>query len=291
MPVSIPPLIPEAQPPAVRTEQDVLQFMAKEIREQEDAPIRDALIDLLLGALLAYQHRSDVAEAENDLLRSTGEHLRDDAAERGFSQGDGESEADFRDRVLTTTVDATTKKAIVAAVNKVLAPFTSTECILLESALDGWFIHDGTNGKGGDPAWHSFLEATPSYPDRFFNGDEPQNDGYARPNSDPQTARIFGGTPRQFLLLVPDLSGYSDDGAWVWDIPSVPSKVTPQFLTEQVLNGIGWFIDDGSDPNIGGSIHTGTASETVLYDLIVRTVGLLVGQSISWEMHATLTAA
>lgn len=279
MAVEIKPLIPDAQPPGVRTVGDVLAQMALEVREPTDAPVRDALIDLILGVLLEFQYRADLAEAENDVLRSTGENLRDDGAERGFSQGEGESEAEFRQRILTTTA-VVTKDAIVAAVNALLAPFTSTECILLEASLDGWFINDGTDGNGNPARWHSFVGATPNYPDRYFQGDEAQNEGIYRPNSDPQTARVFNGTPRQFLLLVPDLTGFSDDAAWVWDGSD----------TTQIMQGVGWFVDDGTDADIGGYVYLGALSETVLYDTLVRTVNLLAGQSISWLMHATLEA-
>lgn len=253
--------------------------MAKEVREAEDDSVRDAFVALMLGVLIEYQYRSDLAEAENDVLRSTGEHLRDDGVERGFAQAQAETEAQFRARVLSS-IDVVTKKAICAAVDALLAPFTTTTSILLEPALDGWFIHDGTM------PWHAFVGATPNYPDRLYEGDEAQNGGFFRPNSNPLSARPFTLTPRQFVLYVPDLAGFADDASWVW------GELTAQEAANHViLQGQGWFVDDGSDPNVGGFVYLGTVSETDLYDLIVRNVNLLAGQSISWEMHATLEAA
>ena len=282
MPVFLPPLIPDAQPPAVRTAADVVSLMRREVRESETAPVRDALVDFVLGVLLEFQYRSDLAERDSDAVRAAAVHLRELGAERGFAQAIGEPLGDFRNRILSR-LNVTTKDAIVAAVNALLLPYTTTECILLESSLDGWFLNDGTDGDSNPALWHSFLGRTPSYPDRLYEGDEEQNGGVTRPNSDPQYARVFDGTPRQFLLLVPDLTGFSDDAAWLWEAPG-------DHLT-QIMAGVGWFIDDGTDPNIGSFLFRGALSETVLYETIVRTVGLLVGQSISWMMHATLEAA
>lgn len=287
MPAILPPLVPEAQPPAVRTAADVLALMRREVRESENAPVRDALIALTLGVLFEFQYRSDLAEQEADLLRATTVYLRELGTERGFSQLATESDADFRERMLDQ-LGVVTKDAIVAAVNALLSPFTATECVLLECSLDGLFINDGTDGDGNPAIWHSFIGATPSYPDRFFEGDEEQNDGVFRPNSDPGGARIFDGTRRQFLLLVPDLTGFSDFVPFLWeDAADEESEAFPA-----ASEAIGWFLSDGSDPDIEGSyIYLGLASESSLYDGIVRTVNLLAGQSISWWMHATLEAA
>src|SRR6186713_3126093 len=169
MAVELPPLIPDAQPPGVRTTGDVLAQMALEVREPATAPVRDAIVDLETATLMEFQYRSDRAEAENDVLRSHEENLRDDGAERGFSRGASEPESEFRARILSTTA-VVTKDAIVAAVNALLLPLTPTECILLEAPLDGWFIHDGTDGDAGPPLWHSFIGRTPSYPDRLYEG-------------------------------------------------------------------------------------------------------------------------
>lgn len=272
MSVPIPPLVPDAQPLAVRTASDVLAVMDKAVRDEETAPVRDALVDGLLGLLYELQYRGDLAEAEADVLRASAENLRALGSDRGYAKVVSEEDADFRDRMLEKA-EVTTKDAIVAATNGILAPHTTTECEFVDAALDRWFINDGAEALTG---WHSFIGRTPSYPTRLFKGDENQNDGVFRPNSDPGGARLFADSlGRQFLLLVPDLLGSGDYAAFV-------GVTDAQYLT-----GVGWFV--GDDSGNAGPIYAGLIGVDI-YRAIVRTVQVLAGQSIRWILLATLEA-
>lgn len=189
--------------------------MAAEIRRADVAPVREALVDTVHGILQTAQFRIDQAAAQSDVLRAVADYLRALATERGFSKQKSEGDEVLRDRLLEA-LKVTTPEAIIAVVNAILAPFTSTECILLDSVLDRWYINNGTDGKGGDSRWHSHIGNTPSYPKRFYENDSIANGGYFRPNSDPGGIRIFDNSiGRQFVLLLPNLVGQEDSISFV----------------------------------------------------------------------------
>jgi hypothetical protein len=259
-------MIAGSPPLAVRTREDVLAVLPVEYKERLDAPVRDALVDALLALLLAAQDAADYAAAQSDT--ATAEDSAEDALfeERGTPRGDGESNNDYRDRALASP-QLVKFSAIRDAVNAVLAPVTDIKCALSDLTLDRLFISDGSL------SWHSFIGRGPDYPERFFEGNIPNNpfNAFVEGN-DPGGAIPGSGTAgRHFLLRVPDLAGL------------VNGKITPAEGADPAAHRTGFFVGDGSYPL---AFVSGGQFDTSVYTAIVSTVNAIVGHSIRWTMFA-----
>jgi hypothetical protein len=238
-------------------------------------PIRDLLVDALAGLLQLYEARSDHAVAQSDITRSVEQYLTALARDRDAGRAQGEADGALRARTLDRS--CVTETAIAAAVNAILALVTDEPCALVDSALDRWFIHDGTDGNGGPPKWHSFVGGPPNYPDRYFADDSANTGGVTRPFSAVGGARLFAGTLGRLLLLrVPDLGYQLLDAALVFD-----GTVVPEF---------GFFVGDGAAPPGGGFIDVSSAEPVAIYGAIANLMETALGQSVRWEMISDLVA-
>lgn len=270
------PLIGGAGPRPITSSADILAALPDGLLEPEMDPVRDALVEALYGLLDEWQYRSDYAAAQADITRALNQYLDAQAADRSASRAKGEEDEPLRSRALGQQA-VVTETAIVAAVNAILSLYTTTECQLLDGALDGWFIHDGTDGNGGPAKWHSFLGGGPHYPDRLFTDDAINNDGAFRPNSRVETARCFqDAVGRQLLLRVPDLGFNLRDAALVFD-----DTVVPEF---------GFFVGDGTTVPAGAFLDASSEGPLALYRAIANLMDTVVGQSIRWDMTSDIAA-
>lgn len=274
LPISGPtPLAGGALP--VASDADVLAVFPAEVRRSLTAPVRDALVAALTEIIKEYQRRSSKAAALSDLLRSEGTHLESLCAEHGVFKQSGESDEDLRARTLGIP-ELVSPSAILAAVDAILAPWTSARAKYFESELDQWFV-----GVDGTATWSSFVfdgtaGATPHYPDRLFADDVVENSGDSIDGREVTDAWVFADTlGRYFVLRLPPLESVDDEGSYV-------------FATSGVADGM--FIADGSDTagaesdgSVTSFVFTDQAFSDDLYAAIVSAVELLKGQGIRWQ--------
>lgn len=274
MPVEQPPQISGAGPRPFRAKADVVAHLDDLLQDGEVAPIRDALLDALTAMLFELQFRGEYAVAQADLLRATEGYLTSIGGDdHRVPRAPGEGETAYRDRLLTVPATVT-EESITLGVNVLLAPFTPTECQLFDGVLDRYFVQE----SGVDAVWRGYIGATPEYPDRLFAGQEPSNDGYARPNSDPGGARIGGDhLGREFYLLLPDLIGFAEPSS-VWNAEPRPFDA-------------GFFVGDHTVPDVIGLPGFRDSSVDALYRAIEGFVNSVAGQSIRWGFFAELEAA
>lgn len=264
-------------PVPVQSSADVLALLPVDVRRSVSAPVRDALVAALTAILQEYQRRSSQGAGCADILRAEGDELAALASDhQGFKQP-GESDESLRARVLGIA-DLVTPETILAAVNAILAPFTTIEAKYFESEVDQWFVHDGTV-----TAWDSFVyddedAASPRYPDRLYVDDEDENGGDSIEARQVLGAWAFtDGLGRYFVLRIPPLEAVDDSGTYAFSSDTVDD---------------GMFVADGSDT--GGSESSGAVTSFVftdqvqsdeLYAAIVSTVDLLRGQGIRWQAY------
>lgn len=277
------PLIPGAGPRIVTSPDVVMAKLPDALLAPEVDEIRDLLVDALSSLLQSYEFRSDIAASYSDVARSIAQYLSALATDRGAGRAKGEADGALRSRALGAP-EVVTETAIVAGVNVIFSLFTTKQAQLVDGVLDAWFIHDGTDGNGGPPTWHSFVGAGPNYPDRYFEDDSANNDGLFRPGSVIGTARVFGDTVgRRFLLRVPDLGAGLGSGALVIadaDEPALAGGDVPPHIAEG-----GWFfVGDGATVPVGAFIGATSEGPLAIYRAVVSFVDAAVGQSIRWDM-------
>lgn len=248
----------------VRDDSDVLALLPVEYRRGEETEeIRDALVAAVTKTHQKFHDRAAYAAAQCDISRATGVHLEGQAADRDFHKATGETEAQFRARILANP-ELVTTKAIMDRVNALLAPHTPAEAHGFEGILDQWFVGE----DGVDNEWESFVGAAPNYPSRFYP-DLSEPAAIPRSNSSPGDARVFAGEMgRLFVIRVPDLVGIdaqrayaaSDDGE------------------------IGFFLTDagGNDELNGSFVARETATAETVYGALVGSVAAIKGHSIRW---------
>jgi len=244
---------------------------------EDPAPIRDGLVDSLTALLYELEFRGEYALAQADAARATEGYLTSIGGEdRMRPRAIGEQDEPYRSRLFSTP-ETVTERAIVTGVNTLLASFTRTQCQLVDTVLDRWFVGDGT------ASWHSFIDAPPEYPDRLYSGQEDSWGGVSRPNSDPRGARVFDNeVGRQFLLLLPDVSG----------LPARAFVLTHgDFLAPGTVSEIGFFIGNTTDSEIASFPAVNDLDAQALYRSIESFVNSVVGQSIRWGFSAELEAA
>jgi hypothetical protein len=280
MAYEVPALVAGAGPRPIQTREDVLAFFPRWMTESEDAaPVRDMLADALLGFALEWQVYSEGGIAQADYLRAVGSYLSELGIDQGFAQQPNEDDEVYRARLFQST-QVCTENAITVGVNAILAPFTDVECQLSDSALDRWFLNDGTDGDAGEPLWNSYLGANPDYPDRLYEEAAVQNDGYFRANSNPEGARLYGDTlGRMFLLLVPDLASVVDSpyGAFLVDDG------------DELEREVSFWLGDGSGPEQSYLLASDQGA-VAIYRAIESFVDGVIGQSVRWVMSSELAA-
>lgn len=259
----------------VSSADEILALFPTFVRNSDPAPVRDALIAALLEIHLEYQRRSEYSAAQSNVLRSTDAFLADFGNQRNVIQAQGEDQEAYRARMLVPQ-DYVTPKAILAAADSLLAPYTHVKSRYAESILDRWYVHDG-----GAHAWHSFVfanaeTATPLYPDRLYADDAAANDGFVVPQREPMGAMAFtGGGGRTFVLRVPDLSPLDNAFSSVFQEPVVPT-----------LRRFGFFIGDGSVGQNGAYIRATSSTALRIYQTIVNVIERIKGHSIRWTLYA-----
>lgn len=259
----------------MRSSEDVAKHLPEALALPEVDPVRDLLVDALASLVQTYESRVDHAVAQSDITRAVKQYLTALARDREAGRAKGEQDGALRARALDRS--CVTETAIAAAVNAILSLVTNAPCALVDGALDGWFIHDGTDGNGGPAKWHSFVGGPPNYPDRYFADDSANNGGVSRPFSAVGGARVFADTLGRLLLLrVPDLGYQLRDAALVFD-----GTVVPEF---------GFFVGDGVAAPAGGFIDASSAEPEAIYGAIANLMGAALGQSVRWEMISDLVA-
>lgn len=215
----------------------------------------------------------------SDVLRASGSALDGLGIDHEIFRQPGELDEDYRARILGLA-DVVTPDVIVAAVNEILAPFTSARARYFESEVDQWFVHDGSV-----VAWDSFVnvddntaQASPHYPDRLYPDDAVENDGDAIDNREVLGAWAFDDTiGRYFVLRIPQLEAVDDLGSYSFD---------------DTVTDDGMFVANGtdeagseSDGSVTSFLYTDQVQSDELYAAIVRTVEILKGQGIRWQAY------
>jgi hypothetical protein len=236
--------------------------------------VRDALAAALVEILARYRQLSAYAAAQCDITRATGIYLESLCAERGVYKQDGESDDALRARGLTTP-DLVTPEAILAAANTILALYTTVRAQYAESALDRWFVHDGT------ASWHSFVGAQPQYFARLYPADAAANGGFVRPNSEIGGAWAFADqVGRFFVLRVPVLTGLGDAHAFVAGDLSAPADGRSFAADGSNVSGA------ESSGKLGMFVYASPSTALAAYQAIVNAVSRIKGQSIRWALVA-----
>lgn len=265
--MTLPLLLPapiDAELP-VRSPEDVKAQWPPNVRSREAAPVRDALAEALAEAFYAYQGAASYAAAQSDATRATDQYLASFASEVGIYPQAGEGDEALRDRLFTTPA-VVTPQAILAAVNGILALYTTATAELCESILDAWYVWDGDVNN----VCHSFIgdgtfDCTPLYVDRRYD---------VRPNRSPTGAVCFKDrVGRLFVVRVPNvgatasLATYAQDAAG--DFP------------EAVM-----YVGDGTSTTGYGASYvfpSGDAEEAV-YAAIANVVDRLAGHGVRWDL-------
>lgn len=246
LPLSL-PFNPSSVDVVARDEDDLLTCLPAEYRTDDSHPVLDALLAGLLGMLAEYQLRADYAAGQADITRATDVYLDGLAGDRDSHRAAGEMDRAYRARSIEWK-EVVTPSAILAAVNAILAPLTTSQAQFYESILDRWYVTDGTDGSGGDAAYNSFVgdglsEICPRYPDRLYEDDEAGNDGFLRPQSSPGGAVVFDDSyGRMFVLRVPELNDV--DAPRVFASDGTPADEPGMYVTDGSGAGLAFVSND-----------------------------------------------
>lgn len=276
---------------------DVLEVLPSFLQTSDPSPVRDALLAGLTAALVTYQERAGYAAAQSDVLRATGSYQVGLGQDRGVYRQATETVLQYRARILSIP-NLVTPAAILAAVNSILAPFTTVRAQVFESILDRWYVRKGPGG-GAPPTtgFHSFVYRTstknpssPYYPDRLYEQDAAENDGLFRPQSNPGGARVFGDTVgRMFMFRIPPLSAIDGNFVAVYDT----SENVP-YPQPTIQPGAGMFVYRAGSAGspYGAYVRSVSATAASVYAALVNTISRLHAQSIRWrlEVDPTLTS-
>ncbi len=244
----------------VTSTDDIIAAYPERVQREPVAPVRDAIVEMQTEILLAYQLAASYAAAQSDPTRSTGVYLEEDAAEVGVFRQDAEEDESLRDRLFSPPA-VVTPLNIRAAVDAILAPVTSTPCVLWESVLDRLYVSNGA------ATWTSFVgdgesEMTPYYPDRRYD---------LRGSVTPGGPFTFSeGEGRFFILRVPDLS---------------EADAVAAYAVSPLITGATWglYADDGTGSYPSYAYSGGVTGEAI-YATIINTVDGLKGHGIRWRL-------
>jgi len=271
---------------SVVTDDDVEAVLDAFLKPGDSHEVRDAIVAALFEILATYQRRAERAVCLSDVTRSSGANLIALAQDRGVYQAAGESESHLRARILVSD-QTVTPAAILAAVNAILAPFTTQKAAYAESILDRWFIGSQSPLDGSGPCpWHSFVwnelaSRDPQYPDRLYLDDANANSGFVIDGRRPGGARVFSLNGRSFLLRIPDLSQLTGDGSFAY--------VAVQSGDQPNANANRWFLASGiasGNENIVSEVRNVTGTMDTIFEAIVSTVTRLKGQGIAFTIYA-----
>lgn len=255
---------------AVCSADDHVQAMPAAYRNEEH-PVLEDLAAAHAAMHAAYQARADYAAAQSDVLRATGKHLDGLGEDRQVPRAEGELDDAYRSRIVSWT-NTVSPRAIIAAVNEILAPLTTGKAQWCESLTDAWFVTDGSAEAAG---MHSFVgdglsNVCPRYPDRGYEDDASINSGRYEPQLSPGGALAFADTiGRHFLLRIPQLNDA--------DAPRL-------FATSGDDSGqLGMFVSDGSGPGFAFASNSYLLSIEA-YQAIADTVQRIKGHGIRFSM-------
>lgn len=259
----------------VRSSADVLSTFPVEVREVEEAPIRDAIVAALVAIGRTYQRRSRQAVAQADPLRATGYYLDGLAGDSGVFAQMNEDTEDLRARLLGSPA-IITPNAILDAVNAILAPYTTARARYFESEMDCWFISDGTV-EIESFVYDGVTGASPRYTDRLYPDDAAANGGDFLTRREVVGAWVFREVNgRHFVLRIPPLEAVDDDGAYA-----------VEFADDD--DGAFWIADGSdtsgaeSDGSVVSFLFTGQDLSDDLYAAIVSIVETAKGQGMRWS--------
>lgn len=244
---------------------DVLKEFPREVRNADVATVRDAIVAGITAMFQEFQDRAEYAALQSDIVTATDIYLEGLGDDHELPKLSGETETDYRTRILSTP-ELVTPTAIIDAVLNIIASYTPIQPQYMEASLDRWYV------SAGDAVWHSFIEAGPQYQDRLYPDDVLTN-GVERANSDPGYAWVFSDeVGRYFVLRIPNLSSSDTQHAFI-------------------STGSGSFINDGTNPS--GSESNGLVATfmfgprqlaTQLYAAIVGAIDKIKGHSIRWQL-------
>ena len=269
---AVPPLVSGSGPLAVTSQADVRAQMPAWMVAALSQPVTDALVEALYFLILYYQHDAGYAAAQGDLLRATEEYLDGLSQDRSYERGEGELDPAFRERVLDIP-DMATGFALRTVINGILAPFTSSRAQVIDTALDRWFVRS----SGAGAARRSFVNRNPEYPTRLYEQDAADN-GASIADNEPKRPRLFSDRlGRQFMVIVPDLSGLHDSPASVYS--SAFQGASPE---DARLGGIAMHLGAGTSGETAAYLIGSTATAESVYQSIVNAVNQIKGHSMRW---------
>jgi len=253
----------------VQTAADVLAIYPRQFRT-DGHPVLDAINEAHAGIHRAYTDASDYAAEMSDILRARAEYLDGLLGDHGCYRAPGELDDDYRARGFAWQ-GVVAPEAVVAVVDALLAPYTTTLAQCCESIADRYYVEDGS------AVWGSFVNTSvtlngPSYPDRLYPGDATLNGGAFRLQTDPGEPLIFlDDAGRQFFLRVPLLNDADGPTAYAEDGTATSADV-------------GLFVETGT-----ATVEMAFASRDYLlsdetYNAIIQSVNRIKGQGIRWEM-------
>ena len=274
------PIVLGAADPAVQSADDVLAVYPREYKTASH-PVLDAINAGHAAVHIEYQQASDQSALQTDILRATGANLEGLGQDRGCPKAAGESDDDYRARVLAWK-GVVTPDAIMTTVNAILAPYTTVLAQYCESILDRWFVEDGSAVWGSFVGDSATVTVGPQYLDRLYPDDAALNGGDFRPQSDPGEALIFtDDAGRCFFLRIPELNDANGPTAYACDGTGDPPP-GPVFPQPQA----GMFVEDGSATDAGMAYVSPDfllADES--YQAVINAVNRIKGAGVRWILN------
>lgn len=261
---ALPPgLLPSSAAAPIAGAEDVRKAWPAEMLEEQNAPVRDALIEAQTAMFLAYQEATSYVAAQSDPTRATGKYLEEFTGEVDIHRQLGEDDESLRDRYFAVP-DLVSPNAIKRVVDRLLAPHTTKRCHLLESIGDRAFLGDGSTEWCRCFLGEGTTEIVPGYPPRRYE---------LRVTSSPGGTRLFADHyGRMFIVRVPLLEGATAEAAFLFD-GSEPQKYAMA-------------LGDGIDPDARRAfLFAGATLAMKVYARIAAHLDRISGQGIRWILE------
>jgi hypothetical protein len=263
------------------------------VQDGDPAPVRNAIRAALVALYTNYQNVTDFAARQSDVRYATGIYLDGLGRDEGvFRQTDEPytqlGDSAYRARIIVQG-GTVAPEVIMAAVNSILAPYTTIRAAYLEELMDcGFcrsdlvntnvaFVRDPPEVAGGATQGN----ADPTYLSRLLPDDAASNLGVSLANRHPGGFFCFSDdNGRLFVIRIPSLSGVDAQGAFAFDGTPVLG-VTPE------SKGYGIFCTNGSvvpADTTWSFFRNAPAVAAAIYQSIVNAVNRLVGHSIRWTL-------
>lgn len=274
LPVTSPALLDGLDLPVTSTD-DVLAVLPIEVAasvEAGRAPVLAALVEFLAAEQEAYQEVSAYAAAQADPTRATGLYLDGLLGDRGVPRAAVEADDDeaYRTRALTAP-QVVTPTLLLAAVNEILAHYTTVKAQLFEGILDRCFLGAGSRA-------FAFLTQDnpidPAYDDRYYVDREGSSPGGARVFSDSTNGRLF-------VLRLPVIAGV--ETVYVLGGTAPQDQVTAAGTT---VTATGFFVGAGTSSDAASYPGAGAATVLAIYQSIANTVRILKGQGVRYRIYS-----